>query len=169
MHLSFVKVSRSDSDKIEVIYNILKKSGEHMYKEEGLTHWRNPYPIESIKRDCENGKVFLVKDNDTDLYVHTFQLKILEEQEDDLSIKRKIAYINKFATIPTFSGKGIGKQSMNFIESYCREKLVSKIALDVYDKSIGAIQFYKKRGFKIIGSKPTRYFTVKIMEKNLNV
>ena len=41
------------------------------------------------------------------------------------------------------------------------------LELDVYDKSIGAICFYEKNGYKIIGEKPTRRFKVKIMQKEL--
>ena len=61
-------------------------------------------------------------------------------------------------------GSGVGVQSINYIEEYCRGKTY-KICLEVYDRSTHAIQFYEKRGFNIAGSRPTRHFTVYIMEK----
>lgn len=161
MNLTFEKVLQNDEEKIDEIYKIIKLSGENMFKTQNLTHWKTPYPKDSIKLDCENREVFLIKDIELNIYVHTFQLEFTTVENE------KIAYINKFATLPNASGKGIGKKSIKFIEEYCRDKEVYKIVLDVYDKSDHAIQFYKNRGFSITSSKPTKHFSVYIMEKIL--
>ena len=50
-----------------------------MFKEQGLVHWRTPYPIEAIKKNCEEREVFLAKDMDTNMYVHTFQLEFIND------------------------------------------------------------------------------------------
>lgn len=165
MNLSFEKIFPNEDKKVSEVYEIIKVCGEHMYKEQGLAHWRSPYPIEAIKENCKEREVFLVKDLDTDTYVHTFQLELISKFIDANEVP--IAIINKFATIPTVAGKGIGKLSMDYIEEFCSNKGVSKIDLDVYDKSDHAVQFYKKRGFIITGSRPTRHFTVYLMEKRL--
>ena len=172
MNLIFERVLSNEDVKISEVYEIIKNSGENMFLNQGLIHWRTPYPIESIKKDCTEREVFLIKDLDKNKYVHTFQLKftyftslhILFNKENTKII---VANINKFATIPQLTGTGIGKQSMNFIENYCRSKDVSKLCLDVYEKSEHAIRFYRNRGFRIIGKKPTKYFKVYFMEKQL--
>lgn len=161
MNLIFERVLPNDDGKIAEVYEIIKNSGENMFRNQGLIHWRTPYPIESIKKNCSERQVFLAKDLDKDQYVHTFQL------EFTYTIDKNLASINKFATNPQVAGRGIGKQSMDFIEDYCRGKGVSKICLDVFEKSEHAIRFYKNRGFKIIGQKPTRHFVVYLMEKQL--
>src|SRR5699024_430383 len=125
-------------------------------------HWLRPYPINLIKEDCEKKEVFIAQELETMMYLHTFQLRFYL-----LKGTKKIAEISKFATLPEAEGKGIGKRSMNFIEDYCRDRNTTKITLEVYDKSINAINFYLNRGFIIIGSKPTNHFTVNIMEKEL--
>ena len=166
MNLIFERVLPNDDAKITEVYEIIKNSGEDMLRNQGLTHWSTPYSIESIKRNCSEREVFLVSDLDKDQYVHTFQLEF-SYTLDRNKTEKKIASINKFATDPQVAGKGIGKQSMKFIEDYCRSKGVSKICLDVYEKSEHAIRFYKNRGFEIIGQKPTRHFMVYLMEKQL--
>ncbi len=174
MNLFFEKVLPSEKDKIAEVYGILKRSEEDMYYSQGLVHWKTPYPIDAIKRDCAEREVYIAKNLDSNQFVHTFQLDFkpfgsqdanIEEVEDE--IKTNVVYLRKFATDPQVSGKGIGKQSMNFIENYCRSMGISKICLDVYEKSQKAIQFYIKNGFIVIGSKPTKHFRVYVMEKQL--
>lgn len=172
MNLVFERVLQNEETKIAEVYEIIKNSGEEMFQNQGLIHWRTPYPKESIKKNCMNREVFLVKDLDKDQYVHTFQLEFIYTNsfEKFLNVKEKefnIVNINKFATIPKATGVGIGKRSIDFIENYSRSKDVKKLCLDVYEKSEHAIRFYKNRGFKIIGEKPTRHFLVYLMEKQL--
>jgi len=176
MNLIFERVFQSEYLKIETIYEIIKRCGENMFLTNGLMHWKNPYPIENIKKDCQENEVFLVYDALLNKAVHTFQLEFNygETTESKLEIEKlkqntpsKIIYINKFATYPEFSGKGIGKQSIDFIENYSLARGVSILRLDVYNKSTHAIQFYKKNGFSIIRKKPTKHFFVFEMEKKI--
>lgn len=166
MNLIFERVLFNDDSKISEVYEIIKNSGEDMFLNQGLIHWRTPYPIESIKKNCGEREVFLAKDMDKEQYVHTFQLEFIYTSSEN-KIDENVVIINKFATDPRVSGRGIGKQSMDFIEDYCRSKDASKLCLDVYEKSEHAVKFYKDRGFKVIGEKPTRHFVVYLMEKQL--
>lgn len=170
MNLTFERIFSHEDKKVSEIFEIIKVSGEHMFKEQGLVHWRTPYPKEFIRKNCDDREAFLVKDMDTNKYVHTFQLEFNDFPKtliDSNKNEMQVASINKFATIPKVAGKGIGKKSMDYIEEYCRKKGVSEISLDVYDKSEHAIQFYKKRGFEVTGSKQTKHFTVYLMGKKL--
>lgn len=175
MNLAFERVHVNDSNIMLEIYEIIKNCGEEMYRKYGLTHWSKPYPIEAILDDCVKREVFIAKDLDANSCVHTFQLEFINpnliysfyEKKENEEKEIIIARIVKFATHPKFAGKGIGKLSIEFIEKYCRNKGISKICLDVYEKSINAIQFYKNRGFVIRGKKPTRHFMVYLMEKQI--
>ena len=175
MNLAFERVLPEEDEKISVIYEIIKSNGEDMFHNQGLMHWRTPYPKKSIQKNCSEREVFLARDLDANQYVHTFQLEFTSlyanvTQSFEMAengIASSVAIINKFATTPQVAGKGIGRQSIDYIEAYCRNKRISKICLDVYDKSERAIQFYTNRGFKIVGTKPTKYFTVYLMEKVL--
>ncbi|MFS0614945.1 GNAT family N-acetyltransferase [Lederbergia ruris] len=165
MNLNFEQIISDNEEKVFKVYEIIKVCGERMFEEQGLVHWKTPYPIEAIQKNCEEREVFLVKDIDADSYVHTFQLEFTVELINDKEVP--VAIVNKFATIPKAAGKGIGKLSMDYIEEYCRNKGISKIKLDVYNKSGHAINFYKKRGFIKTGSMPTKHFKVYLMEKQL--
>jgi len=171
MKLLFERVFESDDERIAEIYNIIKICGDDMSDTQDLHHWKNPYQTDAIKKHCAAREVFVVKDLELDKYVHTFQLEFSEfpesKMDDPAQVKKYIAEINKFATIPEVAGRGVGKASMEYIEDYCRSRNVFKIILDVYDKNEHAIKFYQKRGFTIIGSKPTRRFSVYMMEKLL--
>jgi|GEM_PF-1787882 len=161
MKLSFEKVNAEDLKKIYYIYQILKKSGEDLYYDKGLKHWSNPYPPEQIIRDCKQNTVYLIKDIERRKYIHTFQLARIESEiENSLEVR-------KFSTLPGYSGKGVGKESIKYIEEYSRNLNVDKLCLDVYEKSLNAISFYKNRGFVIVGNKATRRFKVLKLEKLL--
>lgn len=175
MNLAFERVMSDEDDKISVIYEIIKSCGEDMFQKQGLMHWRTPYPKVSIQKNCAEREVFLVRDLDTNQYVHTIQLEFITSNENittccqnaDNETEFKVVNLNKGATIPQASGKGIGKQCFDYIENYCRNRGISRICFDVYDKSEHAVQFFENIGYTIVGSKPTRYFTVYIMEKTL--
>lgn len=176
MNLIFEKVEAFEKEKIESIYNVLKKNGEYMFFHEGLIHWKSPYPIESITENCIEKEVFLVKSLDDMKYIHTFQLEnkkfhLTEYFKMEINGVQdrihNVVVINKFATLPEFHGKGVGKQSLNFIENYCLKNNIEFLLLDVYEKSSKAIRFYKNRGFEIIRTIPTKHFFVHEMLKKL--
>lgn len=116
-------------------------------------------------------EVFLTKDLYKNEYVNTFQLEFVNNTSEKFSEMQKkrfnVVNVSKFATNPKDTGRGIGKKSMEFIETYCRNKGISKLSLDVYTESNNAIRFYRNMGFRITSEKPTRCFKVYVMEKQL--
>ena len=158
MEIQFIKVFPDELNKIDSVFNILKLCGSDMHENQGLAHWKIPYEKECIIHDCQTKEVYLGIDSKQEAYVHTFQIAFHE----------KIANICKFATLPAESGKGIASKSMRFIEDICKQRNIERMLLDVYEKSFRAINFYKKNGFVITSSSPTKYFTVYNMEKRLS-
>lgn len=166
--LKFIRVTHCHDHEIKRIHEILKASGKMLYNSKGLRHWKTPYPIEAIKENIENREVFVVKDVTTDEFIHTFQLEIKKLNENSNTILGEMTVeINKFATLPSFEGRGVGTQSIEFIEKYCVCNSIHRIFLEVYDQSFDAIRFYQSKGFSVIGKRKTRYFTVLQMEKSL--
>ncbi len=152
--LTYVKVEK-DSPLVNEVFEIIKSCGEDMFKNQGLVHWRNPYPMESIKNDCEAQSVFLVLSGNE--AIATFMLG-----KNDKGIM-----LSKLAVIPKASGKGIGSACLDFAEKFCVENGVFNLNFNVYDKSQRAIDFYLKNGYTVYGEAPTRHFRVLLMEKNL--
>jgi len=48
-------------------------------------------------------------------------------------------------------GKGLGRQSLNFVENFSRKIGCSKISLTVNKNNLGSIKFYQTCGFKTVG------------------
>lgn len=153
--LSFVAVNCEDEVNIIKVFNILAACGTDMYENQGLQHWKNPYSIENIKKDCVGKNVFLVFLDG--VAVATFMLMV----------SKKGTLITKFAVSPSFSGKKIGSRCIDYINDWCKEKKIKRIYLDVYDKSTVAIKFYERNGFTVYDSAPTRRFRVLLMERGV--
>ncbi|MEE1279517.1 MAG: GNAT family N-acetyltransferase [Oscillospiraceae bacterium] len=152
--LLFVKLSQND-DQINTVYEIIKSCGQDMYENQGLLHWKDPYPIENIKKDCIVREVYLAFKGNTP--VATFML----------SKNKKGIMLSKLAVSPECSGQGIGSECLEFAEKRCIEQSIYNLHFDVCTQSKSAINFYLKNGYEIYGEAPTRHFRVLLMEKNL--
>lgn len=154
-NLVFDKVLAEDTISVQKIFSILSDCGTDMYEKQGLEHWLNPYSTENIKKDCDDKNVYLVYiDNQA---VATFMIKV----------DNGGALITKFAVSPEFAGRKIGSKCIEFINDWCKESGIQRIHLDVYDKSLVAIKFYKNNGFVVYDSAPTRRFRVLLMERGV--
>lgn len=158
--LIFRKANLSD---IKKIYNNLKLCSENMYREQGLEHWIPIYSKESIKEDIKNKAVFVVEYNHVIVgnFILTDQKNILWKDDSNA------IYLSKLAIIPEYSGMGLGKKSMAYIENYAKKEKYNFIRFDVYDKSINTLEFYKKLNYKPVGKANTRRFEVLLMEKRI--
>lgn len=84
----------------------------------------------------------------------------------DLEIKRK--RIGGFFVKTNLIGKGIGSKLLEFVEEYAKKKGIKKLNLN---PSNFAFNFYKKRGYKVVGETTWMIKNckekLKIMEKKL--
>ncbi|CEN89209.1 GNAT family N-acetyltransferase [Paraclostridium sordellii] len=161
--MKFIKVDNKNQIYCDDIYNILRLCGEDMYKNNGLKHWINPYPIESIKKDLRTKRVFILKEDKKP--IATFTLS--EEKTNYFNDTERFIYLSKFAVNPNESRKGIGKKCLQYIEEICRIEGFEGIRLDVYDQSYSAISFYLKNNFEKLFIAETRNFNVICMEKRV--
>lgn len=124
-----------------------------------LFHWIPSYSKRNIRKDCKNKTVVLVWNEELNDYTSTFQMY----KKSGTSL-----YIRKIATLPKYEGKGIGKRNLLYMEQFAINNGCTKICLDVYIKSKGAISFYLHFGFKEVGIKRSIRFKELIMEKQLD-
>ena len=73
--------------------------------------------------------------------------------------EKKSAFIHAIYVESSFRGSGLADKLLSHVESFCKEKKIENIELNVTTKLIPAIKFYQKKGFLI-----KRHF----MSKNLN-
>jgi ribosomal protein S18 acetylase RimI-like enzyme len=159
----FIEVSFDNELLIEKVFDILLESGQHMYDTEGLTHWLNPYSIDKIKESLIDKRIFLTMEGSRTIATFTLsdtKTKFFTDEENFI-------YLSKFAVKPTLSNKGLGSECLDFMEKLVKEQKFIGIRLDVYEKSIPAINFYKKKGFSITSTANTTNYKVLCMEKRV--
>ena len=99
---------------------------------------------------------------------------LLLGEEAYLKIQYKVKLINALnpeddtKNFTKYEGKGIGKRNLLYIEQFAKKNGCSRICLDVYIKSKGAISFYSHLGFKEVGTKRSIRFKELIMKKQLD-
>lgn len=155
----FIIVDSHNSEYIGIIFHILRKCGYNMALTKRLFHWIPSYSKRNIRRDWQTKTVVLVWNEELNDYTSTFQMY----KNSDSSL-----YIRKIATLPQYEGKGIGKRNLLYIEQFAIKNGCSRICLDVYIKSKGAISFYSHLGFKEVGTKRSIRFKELIMKKQLD-
>lgn len=155
----FIIVDSRNSEYIGIIFHILRKCGYNMALKKRLFHWIPSYSKRNIRKDCKNKTVVLVWSEELNDYTSTFQMY----KKSGTSL-----YIRKIATLPKYEGKGIGKRNLLYMEQFAINNGCTKICLDVYIKSKGAISFYLHFGFKEVGIKRSIRFKELIMEKQLD-
>lgn len=108
---------------------------------------------EKLEILSKNGTTFAIVDIITDKFIGLIGLPTID-------------YINRSATVATTIGdksywkKGYGTEAMNLVLDYCFNILnLHSVNLTVYSFNTGAIESYKKSGFKEIG----RYREAKIL------
>ncbi len=60
----------------------------------------------------------------------------------------KFAYLGFMYTVPESRGKGVNKMIMEALLSWCKERGMEEVRLDVFAENAGAIRAYEKVGFK---------------------
>lgn len=82
--------------------------------------------------------------------------------------KTKISYLTLIAIKNEYQGYGFGKKLLEMYENISKKEKMDILKLEVFDKNIKAVNFYRKFGFKYFkrASKETSYM-IKEINKNL--
>lgn len=81
----------------------------------------------------------------------------------------KPVIIHRLGVHPLYQGKGYGKKLLQFAEDYALSNGYTSIRLDVFSKNPGAVNMYKRAGYKEIGiiNFPVRAAPYRCFEKIL--
>lgn len=97
---------------------------------------------------------------------------VLNQQSDEayrngkwLYPEREYYVIHRLCVNPLFQNKGVGKQTMQFIEKRLRSKNIQAIRLDVFSKNPYALNLYKNLGYSQAGCADWRKGRFYLMEK----
>ena len=142
---SVKRVKIWDISNLHKIVKILYKCGKDMANEKDLHHWDNSMiKTWAIVFLCAlKNCVYLVLFDK--IPVATFQTRRLGNA----------LLFQKLATLPSFSGRGIGAFCLNEIEQLAKDLHCDEVVCEVYDKSEHAITFYENRGYVVYGETST--------------
>jgi len=126
----------------------------------GFRHWNSSFPnTELVVNDLKCGSIFLAKDKGVCKGMVTLNKQEPEEYKS-VAFKAKSTkplYLQNMVVHPTWQGKGIGNQMVDFAQDYARENGFDCIRLDVFKPGEIARQLYEKKSFKEVASFHTEY------------
>lgn len=136
---------------ISIIADIL-----YAFKEElPLLGTSSEYRLKMADKFFKNGKVFIIKKNNTITAFSAFYAN---------DILTKIAYISFFAVKKEYSNQGVGTFMMNKVCELSKQYGMEKIKLEVHENNYIAINFYKKNGFNTTFEKsPKGFYMIKAL------
>lgn len=149
------KVNKFQIKELFTVASILNACGKQMADTYDLHHWDNPI--------LKSFLIVLMCTFKNDIYILYSENKALATFM--VSHDEGVLKFEKLATVPSYHGKGIGSFCISYIENIARYIGCTKIQMDVYSPSRHAIDFYNKKGFKVVGSKNTLKYNELIMEK----
>lgn len=106
----------------------------------GYTEWENYFKTKSFEPYKNNEGKFLIALNSDEKIIGT--CAALKKTEETVKL-------NTFYILSEYRSIGLGKQLYNKVMDYIQENNYKEIILCTFEKFSIAIEFYKKRGYKL--------------------
>lgn len=97
----------------------------------------------------EPGKIFLIAENEGDPIGYA---QLILDSKDETLAGNKVMEIRRIYAVREFLGKGVGRELMQASIREAKERGCDSIWLGVWEKNPRAIDFYKRWGFKEVGT-----------------
>jgi GNAT superfamily N-acetyltransferase/ketosteroid isomerase-like protein len=139
---------RTGADKVEELHGVLAKCGEDL-KRQGLDHWDPPYPLESLRKDAEERRVYRIRLDRGLAGTFTIGTEPLEYYDAGIwsTPDEKAVYASRLAILPELQGRGIGTWCMGEVERIAAEDGLA-VRLDGYEKHERLLRFYDRLGYE---------------------
>lgn len=133
-----------------------------------ILQWDELYPTrEDFTEDIEQESLFVGLCEGKIVVIF-----VLNQQSDEAYRNGKWLYpdreyyvIHRLCVNPLFQNKGVGKQTMQYIEKELKSKNIQAIRLDVFSQNPYAIKLYKDLGYFKVGHADWRKGLFYLMEK----
>ncbi|MFM2393795.1 MAG: hypothetical protein RLZZ546_1777 [Bacteroidota bacterium] len=164
-----LKFRQSKNEEIDIALSLLKQAAQKL-KDNNINQWAfwlDPPDdkIDWIKKGFENNEFFFVETDHKEI-VAMFRLSEKDEmywgnQNDDAY------YIHSLVVDKNFSGKKIGIQIIQLIESLLLDKGIFKLRLDCNASNLVLCNYYEMQGFVKVGEKQMPHSLNNLFEKSL--
>lgn len=131
--------------------------GKQSYSEHYLHLWKNQNPQSYFEVSFTVPQVqFEMRDSNSENYLircdqeYAGILKLSKHQGWGSWTDHEALYLHRIYLLQGFSGKGVGKVTLEFVETYAKKLAKKVIWLETMKKG-KALNFYKNNGFEIAG------------------
>lgn len=139
--------NNSDFEQINIIRKQVSKihsdNEDKIFKNDFSNEFRD-YLLEYFGSD---EKVAIVCEIEKQI-VGYVMLDFIVKPETVYSYEQKFVNICEFGVLEDYRSKGIGKQLLEFVINFAKEKHFDEIRLDAWNFNNGAVEFYKRNGFE---------------------
>jgi len=136
----------------------------------GINQWDEFYPSENIIREDINKKeMYIGQINNIIASVFTLSTEYDREYEIGNWQYCNLRYyvVHRLCVSPINQNKGIGTQTMKFIEDTFRSENIKAVRLDAFSLNPAALKLYKKFGYIKVGEVNFRKGLFYLFEKKL--
>ncbi len=153
-------------DMIQVLIQSYLEHYTHLWEDEGVNYMKNSFSAEKLDEELSNPNSIFFLIGDGQKYVGLVKLNIdsaVDEFPASTTLELERIYFIKEA-----AGKGLGKEVVNFVSDYAKQRDKRLIWLKAMDTS-PAVEFYKKRGFQVTRETELDYLHIRSEFKKMYV
>jgi len=139
--------------------------------EQGIPQWDEIYPsAEVLQEDVSSGQMQIGR-LDGQIAV-AFLLEECTEEDYEPADWRyretKFVVLHRLCVHPSFQGRGVARQAMDFLEQRVLERGIFAIRLDAFSRNPAALRLYEMRGYEKAGEIWYRKGLFYLYEKQLS-
>jgi GNAT superfamily N-acetyltransferase len=146
-------ISHASADDAEAIAALRNAVADDLTSRHGRGWWSRQSTPKGVLLEQRISKVYVVRARRK--LVATFRLATKKPWAIDPAYFARVErplYLHAVAVAPTHQGRGIGSRCLEAAEKIARDWPANAIRVDAFDHAAGAGEFYRKNGFREVGS-----------------
>lgn len=152
-----MKAIRASGTDIDKVWGVVKSCADWLLTQKGLDHWSSYYTREIIEKKIKTQEVLLIYEGDEVVGTMSLDSKpVGYYTEKNLSNfadpTAKAVYVSIVAVRPEFQRRGIASRLMESADEITKSRGIAYIRFDCRKEYVELVNFYQKRGYKIVGS-----------------
>ncbi len=163
-NLDQIQVVKAESQDLDTVLEILRDAASWLLSK-GIDQWRpESFSPESFTGKIKLGEVYLAKQNQQLVATITLQWSDRFFWVDD---DTDAGYIHKLAIKPNYTGKGLGRQLLEWAEQTTKAAGKNYLRLDCMFENPRIRQYYENAGFSYRGEVNGQGWRAALYEKKL--
>ena len=149
-----MNIRKGNTSDIKNIMNVYRSCIKGMIKI-GINQWDESYPNKEVISSDIKASTYYIAENDGEVIAGLNLDNIQDSKYLDINwedISNSFLVVHRLAVKEEFWNQKIGKELMIFVESLVLKKNLKSIRLDTYSGNPNAIIFYKRLGYKEMGT-----------------